>query len=49
MRIKAPSGRLVYADGASIPMNYLKNFAKRHGVSLKGARSKAAIVEKLFG
>jgi len=49
MRIKAPSGRLVYADGASIPLTYLKNFAKRHGVSLKGARSKAAIVEKLFG
>jgi len=49
MRIKAPSGRLVYADGASIPLTYLKNFAKRHGVSLKGVRSKAAIVEKLFG
>lgn len=48
MKIKAPSGRLVYADGASIPMNYLKNFAKRHGVSLNGARSKTAIVEKLF-
>jgi serine/threonine protein kinase len=49
LKIKAPSGRLVYADGASIHMNYLKNFAKRHGVSLKGVRSKAAIVEKLFG
>jgi Protein kinase domain len=49
MRIKAPSGRLVYADGASVSMNYLKNFAKRHGVNLKGVRSKAAIVEKLFG
>jgi hypothetical protein len=49
LKIKAPSGRLVYANGASVPMNYLKNFAKRHGVSLKGLRSKAAIAEKLFG
>jgi hypothetical protein len=49
LKIKAPSGRLVYANGASVPMNYLKSFAKRHGVSLKGLRSKAAVVEKLFG
>ena len=49
LKIKAPSGRLVYVNGASVPLNYLKNFAKRHGVSIKGLRSKAAIAEKLFG
>jgi len=50
LKIKAPnSGRLVYANGGSVSLQYLKNFASRHGVNIKGLRSKADIAEKLFG
>jgi hypothetical protein len=50
LKIKAPnSGRLVYANGGSVPLQYLKNFASRHGVNIKGLRSKSDIAQKLFG
>jgi predicted Ser/Thr protein kinase len=50
LKIKAPnSGRLVYVNGGSVPLQYLKNFAKRHGVNIKGMRSKTNISQKLFG
>jgi hypothetical protein len=50
LKIKAPnSGRLVYVNGGSVPLQYLKNFASRHGVNIKGLRSKSNIAQKLFG
>jgi hypothetical protein len=50
LKIKAPiSGRLVYVNGGSVSLQYLKNFANRHGVNIKGLRSKANIAQKLFG
>ena len=50
LKIKAPnSGRLVYANGGSVSLQYLKNFANRHGVNIKGLRSKSNIAQKLFG
>ena len=49
VKIKAPnSGRYVYANGSTISMNHLKALAAAAGVNVKGLRSKAAIVEKLF-
>lgn len=47
--IKAPnSGRLVYANGSTISLQYLKNLAQRYNVNIKGLRSKNAIARKLF-
>jgi hypothetical protein len=49
VKIKAPnSGRYVYANGATIPMNYLKNMARNLGINIKGIRSKANIASKIF-
>jgi len=49
-KIRAPnSGRYVYANGATISMEYLKGIAARLGVNIKGMRSKANIAKKIFG
>jgi serine/threonine protein kinase len=49
IKIRAPnSGRLVYADGASVTLKYLKNLAKRVKANIKGLRSKAQIANKIF-
>jgi serine/threonine protein kinase len=49
-KIRAPnSGRYVYANGATISLEYLKSIASRMGVNIKGMRSKANIAKKLFG
>ena len=49
VKIRAPnSGRPVYANGAVISLQYLKNSAARYGVNIKGLRSKADIARKLF-
>jgi serine/threonine protein kinase len=47
-KVKGPSGRLVYADGASVTMNFLKNLASRKGVVTTGLRSKEAIAKAIF-
>jgi hypothetical protein len=50
LKIRAPhTKRLVYVNGGSVSLQYLKNFAKFHGVNIKGLRSKTDISEKLFG
>lgn len=49
VKIKAPnSGRYVYANGATVSMNYLKGLAKAMGINVRGARSKVNLVQKLF-
>jgi serine/threonine protein kinase len=48
-KIRAPnSGRLVYADGASVPLKYLKNLAHMVKANIKGLRSKTQIANKIF-
>ena len=47
-KITGPSGRLVYADGSAVTMNFIKNLASRKGVSIKGLRSKDAIAKAIF-
>ena len=48
-KIRAPnSGRLVYADGASVSLKYLKNLARTVKANIKGLRSKAQIANKIF-
>jgi hypothetical protein len=47
-KVTGPSGRLVYADGSTVSMNYLKNLASRKGVNTKGLRSKEAIARAIF-
>jgi serine/threonine protein kinase len=49
IKIRAPnSGRLVYADGASVPLKYLKNLARIVKANIKGLRSKTQIANKIF-
>ena len=49
IKIRAPnSGRLVYADGASVSLAHLKNLAKIVKANIKGLRSKAQIANKIF-
>ena len=47
-KITGPSGRLVYANGTAITMNFIKNLAARKGVAIKGLRSKDAIAKAIF-
>jgi hypothetical protein len=48
-KIRAPnSGRLVYADGASVSLTYLKSLAKLVKANIKGLRSKTQIANKIF-
>jgi hypothetical protein len=47
-KVPGPSGRLVYADGSSVSMNFLKGLAARKGVNTKGLRSKDAIAKAIF-
>ena len=48
-KIRAPnSGRLVYADGASVSLAHLKNLARTVKANIKGLRSKAQIANKIF-
>ena len=42
------TGRMVYANGPSITLSYLKNMATRRGVVIKGLRSKEEIARKIF-
>ena len=47
-KVPGPSGRLVYADGSAVSMNFLKGLASRKGVNTTGMRSKEAIAKALF-
>jgi len=47
-KIIGPTGRLVYADGSSITLKYLKNLAKRKNISIRGLRTKRQLVSKIF-
>jgi serine/threonine protein kinase len=48
-KIRAPnSGRLVYADGGSVSLKYLKSLAKMVKANIKGLRSKANIAQRIF-
>jgi serine/threonine protein kinase len=50
IKIRAPnSGRLVYADGASVSLAHLKNLARIVKANIEGLRSKAQIANKIFG
>ena len=50
IKIKNPqTGRLVYANGPTISLSYLKNLATRRGVNIRGLRAKDAIAKKIFG
>jgi hypothetical protein len=39
---------MVYANGPTISLKYLKNLATRRGVNIKGIRAKNAIARKIF-
>ena len=47
-KVVGPSGRLVYANGAAVSMNFIKALASRKGVAIKGMRSKEAIAKAIF-
>ena len=48
-KIRAPNtGRLVYADGASVSLEYLKSLARIVKANIKGLRSKTEIAQRIF-
>ena len=47
-KVTGPSGRLVYADGATISMNFLRGLASRKSVNTGGLRTKTAIAKAIF-
>ena len=49
MKIKKQSdGRVVYVNGPSVSLEYLKFIAAHYGVNIKGLRSKTDIANKIF-
>jgi serine/threonine protein kinase len=48
LKIKGPTGRMVYADGSSITLRYLKNLARKKNVNISNLANKRQIVSKLF-
>ena len=48
MKIQGPTGRLVYADGSTITLDYLRNLARRSKVNISGLANKREIVAKIF-
>ena len=48
IKVRGPSGRLVYANGAAISMNFLKNLARQRGKNIAGLRSKVEIAKRIF-
>jgi hypothetical protein len=48
IKVRGPSGRLVYANGAAISMNFLKNLARQRGKNITGLRSKVEIAKRIF-
>ena len=48
LKVRGPSGRLVYVNGPTITMNFLKNLASQRGVNVKGLRSKVEIAKRIF-
>jgi serine/threonine protein kinase len=47
-KVTGPSGRLVYANGSAVSMDFIKALASRKGVNTKGLRSKEAIARAIF-
>ena len=47
-KVTGSSGRLVYANGAAVSMDFIKALAARKGVNTKGLRSKEAIARAIF-
>ncbi len=47
-KVVGPSGRLVYANGAAISMNFLRGLAARKGLNVRGLRSKEAVAKAIF-
>jgi hypothetical protein len=39
---------MVYANGPTISLEYLKSLAAQRGINIKGLRSKANIARKIF-
>ena len=47
-KVAGPSGRVVYANGSAVSMDFIKALAARKGVNTKGLRSKEAIAKAIF-
>ena len=47
-KVTGPSGRLVYANGSAVSMDFIKALASRKGINTKGLRSKEAIARAIF-
>ena len=48
IKVRGATGRLAYANGAAISMNFLKNLARQRGTNITGLRSKAEIAKRIF-
>lgn len=47
-KIRGPSGRMVYVDGSSITLKYLRSIARKKRISIVGLRTKREIAAKIF-
>jgi len=47
-KVTGPSGRLVYANGSAVSMDFIKALAARKGINTTGLRSKEAIARAIF-
>ena len=48
IKVRGPTGRLAYVNGAAISMNFLKNLARQRGKNITGLRSKVEIAKRIF-
>ena len=48
IKVRGPTGRLAYVNGAAISMNFLKNWARQRGKNITGLRSKVEIAKRIF-
>jgi hypothetical protein len=48
IKMMGNAGRVVYANGSAVSMDYIKGIAARYGINIKGMRSKAEIARAIF-
>ena len=48
LKIKGPTGAVVFVDGAKITVSYLKGIAKNYNVNVSNLKNKEAMARRIF-